>query len=99
MGDLKVVLGDLSSMASTFDEQAKSYRDITPRVTPPIAASGDGALDGIIKGAMDLIAILHEQMATAIEGHAEKLHTAHDAYERQDIDNRFLYDNLMKDES
>lgn len=77
MSEMAVVLDDLSSMATTFGDQAKVYRDIAPRITPPITASGDGALDGIIRGSMELIAILHEQTAKAIENHSVKLAAAH----------------------
>lgn len=73
MAGFEVVLDDLDRMSSTFDQQAGAYRAVTPQLTPPTADSGDGALNGIMKGAMELIAVLHEQMATSISLHAEKL--------------------------
>ena len=97
MADFKAVLKDLQSMSTTFSQQASAYKAITPKLTPPVADSGDGGLNSMMHAVMELMTVLHEQMATAISQNSEKLSTAHDAYQRRDIDNRFLFDDLMKD--
>lgn len=97
MGNLEVVLADLSNMAGTFRHEADDYRAITPKITPPLADSGDGALNGVMKGVMELIAVLHQQMAATIGQHGDKLDHAQQAYSNREIDNRFLYDDLMKE--
>lgn len=97
MAEFEAVLADLKNMSVTFGQQATEYRAVTPKLTPPLADSGDGGLNGVMSGVMELIAVLHEQMATSIAQHSTKLSAAHDSYERRDIDNRFLFDDLMKD--
>ncbi|KAA0021153.1 DUF6317 family protein [Antrihabitans cavernicola] len=97
MAGFEVVLEDLQSMATTFNEQAGAYRAVTPKLTPAEADSGDGALNAVMHAVLELIGVLHQQLATSITQHSEKLATAHDSYQRRDIDNRFLFDDLMKD--
>lgn len=96
MSDFQVVLGDLRRMADTFGSEGERYRAITPKITPPIADGGDGALNGAMQGVIELIGVLHEQMAKSIADHHDKLSYAHDSYQRRDIDNRALFDDVMK---
>lgn len=96
MGSFEVVLDDLQNMANTFANESIRYREITPQLSPPVADSGDGMLNGMLHNAMNMVAVLNEQLAKSIEDHHDKLQAAHGSYLRQEIDNRFLFDNLMK---
>lgn len=98
MADLKVVFDDLTSMADTFRREADAYRELIPRLTPVVADTGDAGLNEVVSGVMGLVAGLNVAMVTAISEHADKLVAAANRYEAQEIDNRFLYDDLMKGE-
>ncbi|MFI6997344.1 DUF6317 family protein [Nocardia sp. NPDC050175] len=94
---MQVVLDDLTTMAKTFDDESTVYEGAVPKFLPGTAAeSGDATLNEAIKGALDLLEILHHQMVRTIQTHSEKLAYARDSYERHDIDNRKLYDDLTK---
>ena len=90
-----VVLGDLRAMKGTFTREHEEYAGIRAKVTPPVAATGDGHLDETLRAVVDLLGMMHEGMARKIEEHAEKLGHAADSYEHREIDNRFLFDDLM----
>ena len=93
-----VILGDLSSMASTFHTQATDYAALKVNVAPPIAPSGDGGCDEAITSIMDAIAGLHAKLAGRIEEHGSGLDYAHASYKRHDIDVHGLFEDLMPDE-
>lgn len=96
MGDgFQVVLDDLSSMATTFAREAGIYAQIKPRITPPVADAGDDTLNHIIKVVMECLDVLHTKMTEGIDEHATLLRKAHDSYQRHDLDNRALFDDLM----
>src|SRR5260370_42402644 len=93
---LQVVLDDLKSMAKTLEDEAKSYDSLEPKFVPAPVDSGDTSLNETMRGALDLLGILHHQMVRTIQTHSDKLVYARDSYERHDIDNRKLYDDLTK---
>ncbi|GAA1982837.1 DUF6317 family protein [Kitasatospora viridis] len=90
-----VVLEDLRSMAATFHQEAQAYVKLKTDVAPPIAASGDSGLDSSITSMMEAIAGLHAKLAGRIEGHGDKLQYAHDSYQRHDVDEHGVYEDLM----
>ncbi|MEG8182572.1 hypothetical protein GZH49_29320 [Nocardia terpenica] len=92
----QVVLEDLKAMAETFDDEAKTYEAMVSKFLPAPVDSGEGALNEAMKGAMDLLQVLHHQMVRTIQTHSQKLAYARDSYERHDIDNRKLFDDLTK---
>ena len=94
-GDFQVVLDSLSAMSGSFRTEGDAYEAIKPKVTPPIADSGDANLNNIIGVVMECLDVLHTKMGEAIGEHAEKLQASHDTYARHDIDNRALFDDLM----
>ncbi|MBY8886647.1 DUF6317 family protein [Streptomyces sp. PTM05] len=96
--DLQLVLSDLKSMSGTFTQQSKVYRDVKPKITPPIADSGDDGLDQLIRMVMETIDGLHTKMSDLIEEHGEKLGYAHDSFQRHDIDVHGVFEDLMPDE-
>ena len=93
----EVVLADLQSMAGTFRTESDSYRAMVPGITPTAVDSGDPGLNSVMASVFDSLTTLHELMAESIAQHGEQLTTAHDAYAAQDIDNRFLYDDLNRE--
>ncbi|HEX4102438.1 MAG TPA: DUF6317 family protein [Pseudonocardiaceae bacterium] len=94
-GDFQVVLDSLRAMSGSFRTERDAYEAIKPKLTPPIADSGDGSLNSIIEVVMECLAVLHTKMGEAIGEHAGKLQASHDTYERHEIDNRALFDDLM----
>lgn len=98
MAGYEVVLGDLRSMASTFHNEADSYKGLKDKVSPHPADTGDGNLNNVLKSVMETLDVLHSQMATSIQDHGDKLKTTHDSYQRREIDNHGLFDDLTEDE-
>lgn len=90
-----MVLDSLRAMSGSFRTERDSYGAIKPKLTPPIADSGDASLNSIIGVVMERLDVLHTKMGEAIGEHAEKLQASHDTYERHEIDNRALFDDLM----
>jgi len=90
-----VVLADLRAMRGTFAREHDTYAGIKAKLTPPVAATGDGVLDETLAAVMDAIALMHEGLAARIEEHADKLGKSADSYERADIDSHGLFDDLM----
>lgn len=90
-----VVLADLQDMASKFAHESDRYDKIRPKLTPQEAASGDGRLDATMHAVMSTLKVLHANMQSQIEDHGHKLREVHDSYQRQDIDNRELFEDLV----
>ena len=91
----QVVLGDLQSMASTYQAEADAYRELKPQVAPPLADGGDPALNDSIKIIMEAIDSLHTKLADRIEEHGDKLSYVHDSYQRRDVDVHGAFEDLM----
>lgn len=91
----QVVLADLQDMASTFGREAGNYQQIRPKLTPPVADSGDGRLNSTTNAVMQTLEVLHANMVALIEDHGQNLRAAHDNYQARDIDNRELFEDLV----
>lgn len=91
----QAVLADLRDMASTFAREADNYQKLRPKLTPPMADSGDARLNTTIRAVMQTLEVLHANMISLIEDHGQNLRAAHDNYERHDIDNRELFEDLV----
>jgi hypothetical protein len=94
-GDFQVVLDSLSAMSGSFRAEGDAYEAIKPKLTPPMADSGDASLNSIMGIVMECLDVLHTKMGEIIGEHAEKLQASHDTYARHEIDNRALFDDLM----
>lgn len=92
----ELVLADLQSMSGRFAKEADVYDASHSDVTPPIAATGDGSLDGTLGAVMEALDILHAQMGETIREHGVKLKAARESYERHDVDAHGLFDDLME---
>ena len=95
MADFKAVLGDLTSMSSTFHREAGNYRKLHSDVTPPVVSGGDAGLDAAIKEVADLIIALHIGFADRLDDHGDKVAYARDSFKRHDIDVHGLFEDLM----
>ena len=93
----EVVLADLQSMAGPFHTEADGYRALVPGITPTAVDAGDSGLNSVMASVFTSLASLHELMAESIAQHGDQLTKAHDAYAAQEIDNRFLYDDLGRE--
>lgn len=89
-----VVLADLQEMASNFSREADRYNDLLPNIVPPEADSGDSRLNSAMHGVMASLKVLHAKLDTQIQNHADKLHEAHDSYQRHDSDTKDLFDEM-----
>ncbi|WP_330183156.1 DUF6317 family protein [Nocardia sp. NBC_01503] len=96
MSGFEVVLDDLKSMAKTFGDEATTYEGRVPGFLPAAVDSGDGTLNEAMKGILELLEILNHQVVRTIQTHSDKLAYARDSYERHDIDNRKLFDDLTQ---
>ncbi len=94
-GDFQVVLDSLRAMSDSFRTEGDAYEAIKPKLTLSIADSGDASLNSIIGVVMECLDVLHTKMGEAIGEHTEKLQASGDTYERHEIDNRALFDDLM----
>lgn len=99
MTDFKVVLEDLSTLASRYSDEAKTYEGVAGKLklTPP--DSGDGTLNTSMELLLGELSALNAKLAASLEMYSEKISKARSAYEITDDDdkNRFLYDNMMSD--
>ncbi|MCX4811735.1 DUF6317 family protein [Streptomyces sp. NBC_01239] len=93
--DFKAVLSDLTSMASTFHDQATNYRKLHDQVAPPLVSGGDSGLDHAIKEVADLIVALHTGFADRLDDRGDKVAYARDSFHRHDVDVHGVFDDLM----
>jgi hypothetical protein len=93
--DFKAILSDLTSMSSTFHDQATSYRGLHAQVAPPVVSGGDGGLDHAIKEVADLIVALHTGFADRLDDRGDKVAYARDSFQRHDIDVHGMFEDLM----
>ncbi|MGH1555672.1 DUF6317 family protein [Streptomyces sp. cg40] len=93
--DFKAVLSDLTSMATTFHDQATDYRKLHPQVAPPVVSGGDAGLDDAIKEVAHLILGLHTGFADRLDDHGDKVAYARDSFHRHDVDVHGVFDDLM----
>ncbi|MFD4873501.1 DUF6317 family protein [Streptomyces sp. NPDC058420] len=93
--DFKAVLSDLTSMASTFHDQATDYRKLHDQVAPPLVSGGDSGLDHAIKEVADLIVALHTGFADRLDDRGDKVAYARDSFHRHDVDVHGVFDDLM----
>ena len=95
--NLKAVLGDLAAMSGAFHGASKEYQGLAPDVSPPVADSGDDALNSSITAMADLIIGLHGKFCDRLDDHGDKISYAHDSFQRNDIDVHGLFEDLMGD--
>jgi hypothetical protein len=81
-GGFQVVLSDLDGMARAFRHESGAFEAIMPADGPPCPDGGSADVDTAMQAAVQLLGVLHQQMATVIDEHARKLQAAHDNYER-----------------
>lgn len=82
----QVVMSDLASMASAFKRESAAFDAIMPADGPPCPDGGSGEINQALHGAVQMLGILHKQMAEVLSQHGDKLQTAHDNYDHAEID-------------
>lgn len=97
MADFTVVLEDLKVMANDFDQYSEVYSGLASEVSPHPVDTGDGNLNNVLRATMEALSVLHEKLSASIQDHADKLYDAHDSYQDREIDNRFLFDEIVED--
>ncbi|MFE1752853.1 DUF6317 family protein [Streptomyces anandii] len=95
--DFKAVMSDLTSMARTFHEQARAYRELGPSLSPPGVSGGDAGLDSALREVALLISALHCGFADRLDDHGDLVAKSRDAFRRHDIDVHGLFEDLMPD--
>ncbi len=98
MSDFNVVLADLNELSTNFANESKTYEQLIPSINPPAVDGGDANLNNVLTGLVKTFDDLHHRMVASISDHADKLKKARDSFERRDIDNRFLFDDLVPKE-
>jgi hypothetical protein len=78
----QVVMSDLASMADTFKRESATFDAIMPVDGPACPDGGNGEINQAMRGAVQLLGVLHKQMAEVIGQHGTRLQTAHDNYSR-----------------
>jgi Family of unknown function (DUF6317) len=81
----QVVLSDLEGMAGAFRHESAAFGDIMPGSGPPCPDGGGADINTAMDATVQLLGLLHQQMATVIGEHAAKLQTAHNRYEHTEI--------------
>lgn len=76
----QVVMSDLASMASAFKRESTAFDAIMPADGPPCPDGGSGDINQAMRGAVQLLGILHKQMSEVIGQHGTRLQSAHDNY-------------------
>lgn len=77
----QVVLTDLQGMAGAFQHESAAFSDIMPGSGPPCPDGGGADINTAMGATVQLLGLLHQQMASVIGEHAGKLRAAHDHYE------------------
>lgn len=93
-GGYHVVLSDLADASATFERESKIYAAVMPNGGPAPVDGGDGAFNDSLGIVLTAIGGLHLGIAGAIEGHGQKLHIAHDNYQKQEVSVRELFDDI-----
>jgi hypothetical protein len=95
MSDFNVVLSDLATLQKNFATEAANYEQLIPAINPPAVDGGDGTINSVLTSVHETFDVLHHSLVASIQHNADGLKTAHDSFERHDIDTRFLYDDLV----
>lgn len=99
MTDFKVVLEDLSALASRYSTEAPVYEALAGKLklTPP--DSGDGTLNASMELLLSELNAVNAKLAASLEMYSKTITYARNVYEITDDSdkNRFLYDNMMND--
>jgi hypothetical protein len=90
----QVILDDLADASATFSRESKTYADIMPGSGPSPVDGGDGAFNDSLGIVLEAIGGLHLGIAGSIEGHSQKLNTAHGNYAKQEVSVRELFDDI-----
>ncbi|MDQ1046511.1 DUF6317 family protein [Streptomyces sp. V4I2] len=93
--DFKAILSDLTSLSTTFHDEAVTYRKLHADVAPPVADGGDPGLDHALREVAELIVGLHTGFADRLDDHGDKVAHARDSFQRHDIDVHGLFEDLM----
>ncbi|MET7681243.1 DUF6317 family protein [Streptomyces sp. NPDC005423] len=93
--DFKAVLSDLTTMSTTFHDQATDYRRLHPQVAPPVVSGGDSGLDHALKEVAHLIVALHTGLADRMDDRGDKVTYARDSFQRHDVDVHGVFEDLM----
>lgn len=92
----QVILEDLCALADSFDRESDSLRSLQSKVDQHAPDTGQGDLTGTLGDVLDTMSQLYKVLTDVVHGHGQKLHEAHDQYQRTDMDGHELYDR-MKD--
>jgi hypothetical protein len=95
MGDWsKVVLDDLATMSQQFEQGHADFAAAAEAVKAEPVDTGDGTLNDYLAYVTGRIEELTIKSAELIQEHAGKVKYAHDSYERHDIDNEELFEDM-----
>lgn len=93
-GGFQVVLPDLQSLVRAFGQESAVLEGIMPDDGPPCPDAGGADVDAAMRATVQLLGLLHRQLATMIGEHGRKLQAAYDNYERTETSVARLADQL-----
>lgn len=97
MAWLQVVLDDLAEMSRKFHSGSTEFESAADALKITAPDSGDGRLTGLISSSLQVMDVLNRQIAGEIEEGSKLIDVAKTSYERHDIDNRKLFDDMIKE--
>lgn len=76
----QVMVADLAQASGTFHDEAGVLTAVMPPDGPACPNCGGDGADEALQTVVEALGALHMQLASVIDGHAQKLQTAHDKY-------------------
>lgn len=98
MTDFKVVLGDLSTLASRYSAEAVNFKAVAAKLDLTSPDTGDGGLTSSIDALLGLLTAANGRLTTSLYTYSDQIADARHTYEitEDENKNRFLYDNMME---
>jgi hypothetical protein len=90
----QVVLSDLQSLAAVFRHESAALEGIMPGDGPPCPDAGGADVDAAMRATVQLLGLLHQQLAVVIGEHGRKLQAAYDNYEHTETSLARMADQL-----
>ncbi|MBW8483979.1 DUF6317 family protein [Actinomadura parmotrematis] len=95
-GGFEVVFRDLLRASKAFHVRGKDFGDIAPKDGPPVPHVNEPLLAKVLPQVLRAIGVMHDAVASSMEGHSLKLQHAHDVYLHTERKNKELVARLAK---
>lgn len=92
----QVIHDDLGNAANTFQQESSSFSATEGNLKPPMADTGDPALNDTLSAVLAHFAMFAEVLRQAMAKHGANLQTCHDGYKSTEADVRALFDTVYQ---